>query len=567
MFYLFLIYFSFNVLSKSSHDKRKEAQNFLFDGVDTDDDGVIELDEIAKYIELEVGFDSKNFVNNGILNVFENVVEEPLEEEIKSSKSKGEKAIVSNRKSNEINMNDLLKYWQRIGTLMTAQEVCDWICYAVQLPMYNSTFGDNLITGFDFPYLLEKNKDNTDSILESELNVTSKLHRSQIRRAIRMKLFGVGDNPPKPQSIHCFPGAGNIVVSWEEGIEDDVLKGRQSQKAMIPIHKYRIQARGFVFSTDYYGDSGTWTEWKELHHTNGFSYKHGPLFLGDTLQYRIQSWNIIGHSDWSKPIQCTVIQPPKIRNIAPISDEESNKLYAETLERVIRNNLSNNENNSSWSIMNLFYFIIDTYHAFSAFIQVCVALASLSALIYYVYHTYILRKPTNFEDLLEQSIDNIPIPVPEPSNNAIISQHISNEKKIYSSTPDRKAVSFLHRRRTSSNIIDEKNTIINEKKTHHKRNKTMPSIKRRSSLKKQKNKMDLNHCNVCKKKLGWKSNTVGWRYKHICHICHQAFCQKHGISPHIRGLPCGIPSRCTCNRCLAQKSINNTEKLKKYYSQ
>jgi hypothetical protein len=29
------------------------------------------------------------------------------------------------------------------------------------------------------------------------------------------------------------------------------------------------------------------------------------------------------------------------------------------------------------------------------------------------------------------------------------------------------------------------------------------------------------HCCVCNKKLGWKKNGFGWRFKHVCHLCHR----------------------------------------------
>ena len=393
---------------------------------------------------------------------------------------------MSARKRGELSMNDLIKFWTNLGNNMPVHEVCDWIIHGVQLPSYNQTFYENQITGFDLPTLLEKDADEK-YIIETELNIKSKIHQKQLLRAIRMKLFGIGDEPPTPLSFHCHPGPGSIKLEWEEGIESDVLKGKKSQKTFLPIHKYRIQARAYIFPDDIYG--GGWTKWVDIYESNTYEYLHESLQLGDTLQYRIQSWNIIGHSNWSKPSQCTVIHPPKIKSIT--LDSTQNSRYSEALQQAVleqlqKYNHSNNEATNN-GIMYIFYKIIDLYHAFSAFLQVCVAISSLIALIYYTYHTYILNKSQVFKDIVNQSIDDIPIPVPAPSSNSKAKKNKIRKRLSLKRDDINKQVAFDDHK----TIQEHHNNIIKEV------NKTKKKRSKKRSIK--KDKIDLTKCHICKK--------------------------------------------------------------------
>lgn len=56
----------------------------------------------------------------------------------------------------------------------------------------------------------------------------------------------------------------------------------------------------------------------------------------------------------------------------------------------------------------------------------------------------------------------------------------------------------------------------------------------------------LRRCVVCDKKFGFKRGLSLRRWRHVCHLCHRSFCDKHGRATHPGILPCGVPGSCIC---------------------
>ncbi len=91
----------------------------------------------------------------------------------------------------QISKVDFAERFKDLSTLMNVGEVAEWIEHSLLLPQYSARFIEHSVTSLDFPTLLE------DSMLSSEvfkeLGIASNLHRQQIKRAIKMKLLGVGE--------------------------------------------------------------------------------------------------------------------------------------------------------------------------------------------------------------------------------------------------------------------------------------------------------------------------------------------------------------------------------------
>jgi hypothetical protein len=109
------------------------------------------------------------------------------------------------------------------GVLLQGTTVENWVQYGLGLPQYRDAFFNNAVTVLDFPLLLEQ-----EALLEQELGVRSRLHRSQILRAMRNLILNVGD-PPRPVRYvrHEADSDGGVVVAWEVPAEVQLSYLRQ----------------------------------------------------------------------------------------------------------------------------------------------------------------------------------------------------------------------------------------------------------------------------------------------------------------------------------------------------
>ena len=85
-----------------------------------------------------------------------------------------------------VKIEDLAKHWANIGTLLSADEVVNWLLHALQLPYeIVSQFSAQGVSGYDFPDLLA----NQGALLETQLNITNPVIRSKILQGIRVKVL------------------------------------------------------------------------------------------------------------------------------------------------------------------------------------------------------------------------------------------------------------------------------------------------------------------------------------------------------------------------------------------
>ena len=93
-----------------------QASGIFFDSIDRDGDGAIEPEEVALYLQNHIGgkqFDTQLEVDEEVGTIMERL---------------------DQNHNNGLEMSDMLSYWAQMESLLTAEEVADWIVYSVQLP-------------------------------------------------------------------------------------------------------------------------------------------------------------------------------------------------------------------------------------------------------------------------------------------------------------------------------------------------------------------------------------------------------------------------------------------------
>lgn len=93
-----------------------QASGIFFNSIDRDGDGAIEPDEVALFLQNEIGgkqFDTQLEVDEEVGTIMERL---------------------DQNHNNGLEMSDMLSYWAKMQSLLTTEEVADWIVYSVQLP-------------------------------------------------------------------------------------------------------------------------------------------------------------------------------------------------------------------------------------------------------------------------------------------------------------------------------------------------------------------------------------------------------------------------------------------------
>ena len=93
-----------------------EASGIFFDSLDKDGDGAIEPEEMAAFLQNEIGgkqFDTQVEVDEEVGTIMERL---------------------DQNHNNGLEMSDMLNYWKQLETLLSPEEVSEWIVYSVQLP-------------------------------------------------------------------------------------------------------------------------------------------------------------------------------------------------------------------------------------------------------------------------------------------------------------------------------------------------------------------------------------------------------------------------------------------------
>eukprot|EP00979_Chaetoceros_neogracilis_P008437 scaffold1872_cov268-Chaetoceros_neogracile.AAC.29 len=315
-----------------SHRSIKSSQNF-FASVDLDGDGQILKPELSHFLAQMIGgsaFDEAKEIENEVGSIMNKL---DLEGDGK------------------LEIGDVQSYWEKLESLLTTDEVAEWIVHAGQLPKeVGEIFRVHSVTGYDFPELVENN----GHALKEELNIDKSSYRKRIIRAVNSRLFGIGTVPSTVKGIEArVESCSTIALHWEKAHADN-----------LPVHKYRVMRRKIggesrtspkpgnhskvsanpskavevsemcnavesdvldldddVF--DHYGsevvvskkdfkscelpkmnfDSVTMThtasEWKLVYDGSEQECVDGGLEPGKGYIYRIQGWNLVGKSSWS----------------------------------------------------------------------------------------------------------------------------------------------------------------------------------------------------------------------------------------------------------------------------
>mmetsp|Transcript_28923 Transcript_28923/g.44976 ORF Transcript_28923/g.44976 Transcript_28923/m.44976 type:complete len:743 (-) Transcript_28923:120-2348(-) len=297
-------------------DKVRSAQSSssFFDWVlDTNRDGVVKKPEMANFIRNSIGgsaFDTETEVNFEVERIM------------------GE---LDQNQDENLDLSDVFSHWKQLESVLTVDEVKDWVLYAVQLPgKVANTFVEHSVTGYDFPELIENDGD----ALRVELGIEKQSFRKKLLRSMHAKLLGIGSVPTTPPSFkHNLESCSAVNLTW-----------RKPTAISFPVHSYRVQRRAVSQRRptrnkldfceekineidaveDIFGEAGkcnTYLSEKEAHEQNDkvISKEYSASsadwvtvyigvdtsFLDSNLEhdhkyvYRLQAWNSIGHSPWA----------------------------------------------------------------------------------------------------------------------------------------------------------------------------------------------------------------------------------------------------------------------------
>lgn len=260
-----------------------DSSGSFFDYMDKDGDGAIEPEEIAMFLQNKIGgeeFDTQSEVDDEVGTIM---------------------ARLDHNHNNELEMSDMLIYWNQLENLLTAEEVAEWIVYSVQLPSsIGSLFLENGITGYDFLDIVE----NKGQVLIDELGITKESFRNKIVRRMQSRMLGIGSSPETPPNFtYKLESCNAVTLSWE-----------RSTARVFPIHSYRIQRRGIhlIGSVGFSVESSSMsnsvgfdlsftnsnTDWKTVYIGGDTEYVDTILETGHNYMYRIQAWNSVGKSGW-----------------------------------------------------------------------------------------------------------------------------------------------------------------------------------------------------------------------------------------------------------------------------
>ena len=297
----------------------------FFAGIDRDGDGLLERPEMESFIREAIGgtdFDTSAEVEAGVMQSLERLDRD------------GEEGL---------DRGDVVAYLAKFTSLLTADEVAEWIVHSVQLPeAVGQLFKDRHITGYDFMELVDHN----GRAMEDELGIESASRRKKIATHINARLLGIGTVPSPPADVkHTLESCSTASLSWTRS----TAKG-------FPVHSYRVQRRAISLEEmapvrpplsseinppappppvcgastgDADGQcvdplppaaaptasSGEWT----TVYVGGENELVDPnLTRGNYYIYRIQAWNSVGKSMWTpvdltrslKKQRCTTVPKP-----------------------------------------------------------------------------------------------------------------------------------------------------------------------------------------------------------------------------------------------------------------
>jgi hypothetical protein len=273
--------------------------NSMFDSVDENHDGAIKRQEMRDFVSARGSSSAASRLSDGLSDI--------------------EAGVTSTMHNIDINDDDnltkadLLAYWGRLGSLLTVDEVADWVLHAVQLPLeVAETFRAHSVTGYDFIDLM----DNGGALLEQELGISKAAFRKRLVQRMEWKMWAMGTEPAPPTTVKwAARTGGGLVVTWLPPQQD---------KRSFPVHKYLLKRRllhsnatalpvfGDVSSSTCSANSGTTAAgalavssssstdtalWVTVLDGPGTTCVDGRLQSDSAYLYSLQAWNALGHSE------------------------------------------------------------------------------------------------------------------------------------------------------------------------------------------------------------------------------------------------------------------------------
>ncbi|CAM9409538.1 unnamed protein product [Chrysoparadoxa australica] len=257
----------------------------IFAGLDGNADGVWGEQEMKEFVKSVggVGLDEREEIDGGVAQIMNHL---DVDED------------------HAITVKDLQQTFSTLGSVLTVDEAADWVVNAVQLPpQVGESFRQNMVNGYDFPDLI---KDDGAAIVY-DLGITRRAFRKSIVKAIEVRLLGLGRVPLEAKLEAQSLGSNVVHISWLQpsawSIRSIELGASQTEPELFdpfPVHTYILQRRpsknveGDVAQDDGEG-------WVTIYKGKGsFFLDHEVSDLNASiLQYRLQSWNLIGHGKYA----------------------------------------------------------------------------------------------------------------------------------------------------------------------------------------------------------------------------------------------------------------------------
>mmetsp|Transcript_25180 Transcript_25180/g.30728 ORF Transcript_25180/g.30728 Transcript_25180/m.30728 type:complete len:784 (+) Transcript_25180:108-2459(+) len=246
-----------------------------------------------------------------------------------------------------IQVGDITSHWNnRLESLLTVDDVGNWVAHAVRLGQYEQNFRNHVISGYDLASMLNEKE---GMIMLEEIGVNKLIHRKQILRSIASRLLGIASPPSKPQlkiqitqeqhhsnsnienscsrssplnnaDIVCAENENfntalepYILLEWyssdsdsdSDNVDNNVKRTTSTggMHMIMPIHKWRLYFRyknseewSFIeeFKGDQFSKSINVSDLLLPAPARNFNVNEFDKTLG---QFRIEAWNSIGRSD------------------------------------------------------------------------------------------------------------------------------------------------------------------------------------------------------------------------------------------------------------------------------
>jgi len=245
----------------------------MFESIDSDGDGVLEPSEMSSIIR-NIGHDD-----------FDD------EHEIKSGVERSLEFLDAND-DDSVSSGDVSRFLSNIKSLLTVEEVVDWIQYAVMLPQYASHFKNSSVTGLDFFDLLDEDQ----SVLRDDLGISNKLHRKKIVRSIKLRILGIAGVPEVPTNVKC--------VETKTPCEYTVMWTSPDGNG-LPIQSYTVESSDSDSSNSWFSTPDSSMSWTSVEHSSKTRFDIvNPDVDGDSFRVRVRAWNGAGHGDFSVSTIC-----------------------------------------------------------------------------------------------------------------------------------------------------------------------------------------------------------------------------------------------------------------------